>query len=116
MIEEDAKRECPGSKAEDTFLPRRPFAMKAAQEDRTENERAHEIDTDCHALENLAVDCGLCTDTHGSHKEREEKAPFQNAHKRMADALIRQGQNDCKQNTERHSELDALFERRHQLL
>ena len=90
--------------------------MQTAQEDRTENERAHEIDTDRHALENLSIDCGLCTDTHGSHKEREEKPPLQNAHKRMADALIRQGQNDCKQNTERHGELDALFERRYQLL
>ena len=116
MIEEDSKRESPGSKAEDALLLRGPFTMQAAQEDRTENERAHEIDTDCHALENLAVDCGLCADTHGSHKEREEKAPFQNAHKRMANTLIRQGQNDCKQNTERHGELDALFERRHQLL
>ena len=116
VIKAQPQRQCPRAETEDTLLLRRPFPMETAQKNCTEKNRADDIDGNCHALEDLAVDRRLRADTHRRHKEREEKAPFEHACKGTPYALIGQWQNDCKQNTERHGELNALLQCRHQLL
>ena len=78
--------------------------------------RANKIGGNCHTLKDFTIDRRLRTDTHRCHKEREEETPFQNARKSAANALVGQWQDDCKQNAERHGELNALLQCRYQLL
>ena len=116
VIEEKPKRQCARSETEQALLTRRPLAVKTAQQNRTKNHCANKINGNCHTLKDFTIDRRLRADTHRCHKEREEEAPFQNARKSAANALVGQWQDDCKQNAERHGELNALLQCRYQLL